>query len=56
MQELKDECEFLTDFYIETRYPVHWPTDITKEDAEKAKFAVKKIGAFIKNLLYSNMP
>jgi HEPN domain-containing protein len=35
--ELQQECEFLTDFYIETRYPVHWPTHYTFQEAKKAK-------------------
>jgi len=25
---LREECEFLTDFYIDARYPVHWGCDI----------------------------
>jgi HEPN domain-containing protein len=28
-ETLREECEFLNGFYIETRYPVHWPTDYT---------------------------
>lgn len=51
IQELKEECEFLTDFYIDTRYPVHWPIGITREDAEKAHDAAQAIGSHIKSLL-----
>lgn len=28
--ELKEECILLNTAYIETRYPVHWPTDYTR--------------------------
>ena len=41
--ELSEACEFLTDFFIDTRYPVHWPSDVTKEEALKAKEATQKI-------------
>lgn len=27
---LLDDCNFLNRFYIDTRYPVHWPTQYTK--------------------------
>ena len=48
---LRDACEFLNPFYIETRYPVHWPTHYTKEEAQKAKNAAQKISETIKDLL-----
>ena len=48
---LREACEFLNPFYIETRYPVHWPTHYTKEEAQKAKNATQKISETIKNLL-----
>ena len=34
--QLEDDCEYLATFYIETRYPVHWPTSFSKKEAEKA--------------------
>jgi len=40
LQVLRDDCKFLNRFYIDTRYPVHWPTNYTKEEALKAKNAV----------------
>lgn len=40
---IEDECNFLNRFYIDTRYPVHWPASYGKEDALKAQRAAKKI-------------
>ena len=51
LKTLEDECELLTDYYIETRYPVHWPSDISKEDAEKSRKAAMKIKESIQALL-----
>ena len=52
---LMDDCRFLNGFYIDTRYPVHWPTQYTKEEALKAKKAAKHICGEIKNVLRSHM-
>lgn len=46
--ELEEECEFLNTFYVETRYPVHWPTHFSREETEKAFQAVKAIQSFVK--------
>lgn len=51
LSSLKDACETLDEFYIETRYPVHWPTKFTKSDAVEAKKAAKVIGQKIKETL-----
>lgn len=51
LSSIFDECDFLSDFYIDTRYPVHWPTEYTKEKALKAKEAVLKIAETVKGLL-----
>lgn len=51
LEGLKENCEFLTDFYVETRYPVHWPTNIIKADAEQAREAAEKIAQKIKDTL-----
>jgi HEPN domain-containing protein len=48
---LREECEFLNPFYIETRYPVHWPTHYTREEASKAKTSAQKIAEKINMLL-----
>lgn len=48
---LREYCEYLNGFYIETRYPVHWPTHYTKETAQKAQEASMYIGDFVKDKL-----
>jgi HEPN domain-containing protein len=37
IEELQEPCLFLNPFYIDTRYPVHWPTNYDKDIAIKAK-------------------
>jgi len=49
--ELQEACEYLNTFYIETRYPVHWPTNYDQEEAQKAKFAAEHIRDVIKDKL-----
>lgn len=51
LEILKEACQFLTDFYVETRYPVHWPSHITRKEAEEAQVSVGKIEKAIKNTL-----
>jgi HEPN domain-containing protein len=36
--QLNPDCEYLNTFYIETRYPVHWPTHFTLEESSKDSF------------------
>ena len=48
---LSSACEFLTDFYIETRYPVPWPSGVSREEAEKARKYAESIRDFVRNLL-----
>ena len=48
---LEEDCIFLRGFYIDTRYPVHWPTNYTKVEALKAKDAASRIGTAIKEAL-----
>jgi HEPN domain-containing protein len=43
LEELDVDCEFLNTFYIETRYPVHWPTQFTEQEAGKAKSAAARV-------------
>ena len=50
---LKSPCEFLTTLYIDTRYPVLWPADYTKDTALKAKDAASAVSVSIKALLHS---
>jgi HEPN domain-containing protein len=49
--ELEKECRFLTDFYVEVRYPVHWPTNYTKEKAIEAQKVATRIRDFVKSFL-----
>jgi len=48
---LREDCETLNAAYIDTRYPVHWPTNYTQEKAIKTREAVEKIAKKIKGLL-----
>lgn len=34
--------------YIKTRYPVHWPTEYTKETAVEAPAAAEKIARMVR--------
>ncbi len=42
-EKVEDEALYLNKFYIDTRYPVHWPANYTKEEAVKALNSVEKI-------------
>lgn len=53
LERLNSDCEFLNTFYIETRYPVHWPTHFTKQEAIKAKDAADRIRQVIIKALRS---
>jgi len=48
---LMPECILLSRFYIDTRYPVHWPTDYTKDKAIEAKAAAEAIRDYVKGCL-----
>jgi HEPN domain-containing protein len=49
--QLDDDCEYLATYYIETRYPVHWPAIFSKEETENAYRAAKNIRNFIREKL-----
>lgn len=49
LELIRDACETLSGFYIETRYPPDIP-DYTKEDIEKAFEAAKQVKEKIGNL------
>ncbi len=51
VQQLLDACLFLNAFYIDTRYPVHWPANYDKAAAIKAKEEAGKIRDWIKKAL-----
>ncbi len=48
---LKEDCIFLNTAYIETRYPVHWPTDYSKETAEQSHIAAANIATMVHSQL-----
>lgn len=43
LKALMSDCTFLNPFYIDARYPVHWPTQYSKEIAVQAKEAAERI-------------
>jgi len=49
IEELEEACRYLNPFYIDTRYPVHWPTNYDKKTAIKAKDAADKIRKWVKD-------
>lgn len=51
IEKIEEECHYLNPFYIDTRYPVHWPTNYNKETALKAKDSAEKIRNFVKGSL-----
>jgi HEPN domain-containing protein len=51
LEQLNSDCEFLNAFYIETRYPVHWPTHFTRQEAAKAKSAADRVRQVITEAL-----
>ena len=44
---LKEAADFLSPFYIDARYPVHWPSAVSKEEALKARNAALEIKQFV---------
>jgi hypothetical protein len=48
---LKEDSEFLAAFYVDTRYPVHWPTKFSKEEALKALQATDRIRILVRKKL-----
>jgi HEPN domain-containing protein len=52
---LEEDCKLLNRFYVDTRYPVHWPTKYNKEEALKARVAAQHIHDVIKNTLENGL-
>lgn len=50
-ENLLSEAARLNPFYTDTRYPVHWPIEFSRQDAKRAQDSAKKIGDFVKNKL-----
>jgi len=55
LQIILDDCKFLNRYYIEARYPVHWPTSYNKEEAQKAKLAAEHIRDAIRDRLRNSL-
>ncbi len=51
IEELQEACRFLNPFYIDTRYPVHWPVHYDKKAALKAKQMAETIRNWVLNSL-----
>lgn len=47
LSQIEDDCEYLATFYIETRYPVHWPAPFQKM---KQKKHIDQLIIFVKAL------
>ena len=43
IKQLENACRFLNPFYIDTRYPVHWPVAYDKNTALNAKKMTEEI-------------
>jgi HEPN domain-containing protein len=55
-ESLAEGCEFLATFYVETRYPVHWPVDFSHDQALKAHQSAKAIREFVNDRLAQYLP
>ena len=51
IEELEEACQYLNPFYIDTRYPVHWPTQYDRKTAVNAMKSAKKVRDWIKTAL-----
>jgi len=51
LQSLMEQSELLNTAYIDTRYPVHWPIDYSKEKSVKMQEAAGKIAQTLKGIL-----
>lgn len=51
IKAIEEPCQYLNPFYIDTRYPVHWPSNYDKDTAEKAKESAGEIRRWVKNQL-----
>jgi len=51
IEEVEEDCHYLNPFYIDTRYPVHWPAHYDKETAIKARDSAEEIRKWIRSVL-----
>ena len=56
LQKIMDDCKLLNRFYIDSRYPVHWPSNYKEEDALNAKKAAENIRSKIFAALKTIIP
>ena len=50
-EQIKNDCEFLNTYYVDTRYPVHWPSNFSEDEARKAFQASLRIKSSVTNKL-----
>jgi HEPN domain-containing protein len=50
-EELGEACQYLNPFYIDTRYPVHWPAHYDRKTAVSAMESAKKIRDWVRAAL-----
>jgi HEPN domain-containing protein len=48
---LREACEYLTAFYVDTRYPVHWPTHFSPSETQRSFQSCAKIKAWVESQL-----
>ncbi|MCD5390634.1 HEPN domain-containing protein [candidate division NPL-UPA2 bacterium] len=51
IEEIEEACRYLNAFYIDTRYPVHWPTQYDRETAVKARDSTEELKECIRSFL-----
>ena len=51
LQAILRDCKFLNRYYIDARYPVHWPTSYDREEPLKARLAAERIRDQIRDAL-----
>jgi len=49
--QLREDCEYLTTFYVDTRYPVHWPTNFSHRETRKALESASRIRSLVRSKL-----
>lgn len=47
-ENLRESCQDLNRFYVDTRYPAHWPTKFTRQDAQSARQSCETVGKLVK--------
>jgi HEPN domain-containing protein len=50
-RSIGEDCAFINPFYIDTRYPVHWPANYDRSTAEAARDATERIRSWVIALL-----